>query len=141
MTNLEEYNRAMDAIRDEMAKSQDGKIAYLGEGLTAMLKLCPEYAGKIAAKGKTLSGAMDAIRKAAKGGVADPIQSTTAIIGYYGLDCEDARTLAVRVNLAMMGEKTTLPQTPAEPAQTPAEAAPTPAEADPYDLDALLGGL
>lgn len=118
---------AIDKVRDEMAKSRDDKLTFLGEGVTALLGIHPEYAGNIAAEGKTLKGCMEAIRKGAKGGVSDPVASTKSICEYYGIQAGDVNRLAVEVNLAMLGEK---PQTPA----------PVKARED-FDLDALLGGL
>ena len=47
---------AIDKIRDEMAKSKDKKIDYLGEGMTALLRIHPEYAEAVAAAGKTADG-------------------------------------------------------------------------------------
>lgn len=44
---------AIDKVRDEMAKDKSGQISYLGEGLTALLGIHPEYAEAIAAEGKT----------------------------------------------------------------------------------------
>lgn len=126
--------QAIDKIRDEMAKTKDSKITYLGEGITALLGIHPEHAAAIAAEGKTLAGCMDAIKKGAKGGVSDPEASTRAICKYYGIQVEDARRLAAEVNLTLLGGA---PQTPAPP---PKSAKPAPA-GEGFDLDALLGGL
>ena len=94
---------AMDKVRDEMAKNKGGQITVLGEGVTALLGIHPEVADKIAAEGKTLKGCLEAICKAAKGGVADAVASTKAICAYYGIEA-DANRLAVEVNLAMLGD-------------------------------------
>ena len=125
---------AIDRIRDEMAKSKDKKIDYLGEGMTALLRIHPEYAEAVAAKDKTLSGCLEAIKEGARGGVSDPAMSTRAICGYYGIKPQSVERLAVEVHLAMLGD---VPQTPA-----PAPVAVTPAPVkDEFDLDAMLGGL
>lgn len=127
----------IDSIRDEMAKTKDGKITFLGEGLTALIGLYPGTEKLIGAKGKTLSGCLDAIKKAAKDGVADPVTSTRAICKYYGLDFTDHRRLAMEVNLALCGG--TPPEPPAMTA-APARAPQAHAGAE-FDLDALLEGL
>lgn len=133
------YSCAMDKLRDEMAKA-DGQLKYLGEGMTVLLQLRPECEAAILAQGKTLSGALSAIRSAAKGGVADPIASTTAICGYYGIPCPDPRALALEINRALIGgtgEATSSdrPEAGHLPLKGKAE------EADLFDLDALLGGI
>lgn len=115
---------AIDRIRDEMAKSRDNKVTWLGEGMTALLGIHPEYAGNIAAEGKTLAGCMEAIRKRAEGGVADPITSTRAICEYYGIQADDMSRLCSEVHMAVLGGTS-----------APAK------KKDDFDLDALLGGL
>lgn len=127
--------QAIDKVRDEMAKDKSGQIGYLGEGLTALLGIHPEYAANIAADGKTLKGCLEAIKKGAKGGVSDPATSTKSICAYYGIEVEDANQLAMEVNMAMLGGS--VPQTPAV---TAAHCAPAP-KRDDFDLDALLGVL
>lgn len=54
---------AMDHVRDEMAKAKDGYTAYMGELMTAWLRLHPdaELDGK-----KTLAGAFVALKETAK---------------------------------------------------------------------------
>lgn len=126
---------AIDKVRDEMAKSKGGQITYLGEGVTALLGIHPEYAANIAAEGKTLKGCLEAIKKGAKGGVSDPATSTKSICDYYGIKTDDVNRLAVEVHMAMLGGS--VPQTPAVPA---AHCAPAP-KRDDFDLDALLGVL
>ena len=125
---------AIDKIRDEMAKSKDKKIDYLGEGMTALLRIHPEYAEAVAAAGKTLTGCLEAIKKGARGGVSDPAMSTRAICDYYGIKPQSVERLAVEVHLAMLGD---VPQTPAP---VPVAVTPAPAK-DEFDLDAMLGGL
>ena len=94
---------AIDKVRDEMAKSKGGQITYLGEGVTALLGIHPEYAEAIAAEGKTLAGCLEAIKKGAKGGVSDPATSTRSICNYYGIKTDDVNRLAVEVHMAMLG--------------------------------------
>lgn len=128
----------IDRIRDEMAKSA-GQTHFLGEGITALIGLYPGTESLFEDKGKTLAGCLDAIKKAAKNGVADPVTSTEAICKYYGLEFSDYRKLAVEVNLALCGGgMTEAAQTmPVIKPQTHAETL-TPGG---FDLDALLEGL
>ena len=126
---------AIDKIRDEMARHKNKQIDYLGEGMTALLSIHPEYAEAVAGKDKTLNGCLEAIKKGARGGVSDPAMSTKAICGYYGIKPESVERLAVEVHLAMLGGD--VPQTPA-PAPVPVKPAPV---KDEFDLDAILGGL
>lgn len=140
---------AIDKVRDEMAKSKDGKLTYLGEGVTALLGIHPEYAEKIAAEGKTLDGCLEAIKKGAKGGVSDPATSTKSICNYYGIKTDDVNRLAVEVHMAMLGGA--VPQTPAEDSREKGKEErekgkgkrekEMPGTGDDFDLDALLGVL
>ena len=138
------YTRAVDKLRDEMAKA-DGQLRYLGEGMTVLLQLRPECEAAILAQGKTLSGALSAIRSAAKGGVADPIASTTAICGYYGIPCPDPRALALEINRGMMGEVRGEDEGKGKREKGKGMAgeyeADADATADLFDLDALMGGI
>ena len=159
-----EYASAMDKIRDEMAKSKNAQIALLGEGLTTMLLLHPEWEENIAQDKKTIEGALGAVRKNAVGGCSDPVRTTKSLIEYYGINCADPRRLALEVTAGMMGGET--PDTgngeavAAMAAQHVGEIAAAmerhserlrrgeitdrhpdydDAPADPFDLDALLG--
>ena len=150
------YASAMDKIRDEMAASKDGQIQLLGEGLTAMLQLHTEWEQAILKKGKTIQGALEAVRKNATGGCSAPIQTTKSLCGYYGIECKNPHVLALEVAVAMMGGgRIPLSAMPAAPIERGDEAAGTSsvspsashlplkgkAEADPFDLDALIGAL
>ena len=139
------YANAIDKIRDEMAKEKSGKIQLLGEGLTALLQLHPELEKYILEKGKTIKGALEAVRKNATGGCSDPIQTTKSLCGYYGIECKNPNVLALEVAVQMMGgagETTSSVSAGALPPSSEGEGSgEAPKEADPFDLDALLGGL
>lgn len=138
------YASAIDKIRDEMAGSKDSKIQLLGEGLTAMLQLHPEWEQAILTKGKTIKGALDAVRKNATGGCSDPIQTTKSLCGYYGIECKNPHVLALEVAVAMMGGETAVAQetTPSVSPSTSHLPLKGKAEgADPFDLDSILGVL
>lgn len=145
-----DYTRAIDKIRDEMAGSKGEQIQLLGEGLTAMLQLHPEWEGSILAKGKTLSGALGAVRKNATGGCSDPIQTTKSLCEYYGIECKNPHVLALEVTVAMMGGESDAGASSGTAVAAPPDAAKPLSlrppvgkaqEPDPFDLDALLGGL
>lgn len=141
------YVNAIDKIRDEMAASKDSKIQLLGEGLTAMLQLHPEWEQAILNKDKTIKGALEAVRKNATGGCSDPIQTTKSLCGYYGIECANPHVLALEVTVQMMGGEAAAAGTSSDPADGGATfpkgegTGKLPMEADPFDLDALLGGL
>lgn len=130
----------IDSIRDEMARGT-AQVQFLGEGVTALCGLYPEVERLVTAAGKTLDGCLEAIKKAAKGGVADPVRSTEAICKYYGLDFKDYRRLAAEVNLALCGgAQAHAAEQGTEEAPQVVDAAPTHDHAG-FDLDALLEGL
>lgn len=141
------YTSAMDKIRDEMAKEKGGQIQLLGEGLTAMLQLHPEWEQAILEKGKTIKGALEEVRKNATGGCSDPIQTTRSLCGYYGIECKNPHVLALEVTVAMMGGEAAAAGTSSDSADGGASfpkgegTGKPPMEADPFDLDALLGVL
>ena len=61
------YDRAMDRIRDEMAKeAKRPEIGSVGEVMTELLLARPDAADAILAKGKTLAGAYEALEKYAR---------------------------------------------------------------------------
>lgn len=107
---------AMDKIRDEMAKHHDNPaICAVGDIVTRLLQADPAAETAVAAKGKTLHGAYDAMREHARAHKTGdcyympPDEAERIIRAYFGI-----------------------------PADTAAAPAPTP-EPDPFDLDALLG--
>lgn len=115
-----DFDRAMDKIRDEMAKSGARYVAVVGEYMTDYLRRHRESAGKILAQGKTIAGSLGAMREEARKGqsggvgILDDETAFGVVLRYYGI--EDAGR---------------------EPAREPA-AAPEP---DDLSLDALMGVL
>ena len=87
-------NKAMDAIRDEMAANpKDFGIQGVGEVMTALIRERPEIAQAVTAKGKTLKGAYQALYEYAnknKGGsncyYMGPGKTQELLAGYYGFD-------------------------------------------------------
>ena len=144
MNHQDNYNAAMDKLRDELATAKGGQIALLGEGLTAMLQRHPEWAGMILEKERTIKGALDAVRKNAVGGCSDPVRTTKSLIEYYKLPCTDARRLALEVTTAMMGEgdggttSSVTAQRAAPPSPEGEGFGGTAATVDLFDLDALI---
>ena len=141
------YASAMDKIRDEMAASKDSKIQLLGEGLTALLQLHPEWEQAILEKGKTIKGALEEVRKNATGGASDPVQTTKSLCGYYGIKCENPHLLALEVTVRMMGGEAAaegtakFPQSPSATAPSEREPSGGATATDPFDLDSILGVL
>ena len=117
------YENAVDRLRDELAKKHDHPgVAVIGEYLTGRLNADHSLAEKIAADGKTIEGAFEAIRayarKIQKGGFAyvNPEKALEIACEYYGIHPEKTDTQTF--------------------AHKPAPAAPA---NDGLDLDALLG--
>ena len=146
------YASGIDKVRDEMADSKAENIRLLGEGVTAMIQLHPEWDGHVLAEGKTLSGALSQVRKNAKGGCSDPLRTTTSLLEYYGISCDNPRRLCLEVCGLLAGgdteagekETTSSVTAGAVPPSHSGEGFGEPV-ADPFDLDALLssatGGL
>ena len=145
MNNQDNYNQAMDKLRDELATAKGGQIALLGEGLTAMLQRHPEWAGNILEKGRTIIGALDAVRKNAVDRCSDPVRTTKSLIDYYKLPCTDARRLALEITAAMMGGEdggttsSVTAQRAAPPSPEGEGMGEKPATVDLFDLDELMG--
>lgn len=145
------FNRAMDRLRDEMAREKGQQLQLLGEGLTAMLQLHPEWADALLKKNTSIVGALDAVRRGATGGCSDPIQTTKSICGYYGIKCGDPRALALEVAAALAGgsvgataaagETTGTSSAPDGAPSPEGKAEEAPDIVDLFDLDALMGGL
>ena len=112
------FAQAVDKLRDEMAAAKNPAVEAVGEIMTMYLQAHPGAAGAIAAEGKTLAKAYQAMedyaRKHRAGATAvcvPPARAEALILDYYGLKAD------------------------ALPAETP----PRPAAGD-LDLDALLEG-
>ena len=93
MTSM--YDRAMDRLRDEMASNGNHAIQYLGNQLTQYLMRYPEIAEDLANEKRTLAGALEQIREAAKKAprygnmaVIDPEQGMQIALAYYGIMAE-----------------------------------------------------
>lgn len=124
----DDYNRAVDKVRDEMAKEDKRpEIGAVGELMTAMLQDQPDIAGAILAKGKTLTGAFDALKahaskhKAGQCYAMTDAEARKLLRDYYGINGE-----APRPSQAAPAPTPPQPQTPAQ---------------DLFDLDALLQDL
>ena len=120
------YNKAMDKIRDEMAKATDA-VCMVGEIVTLYLQSEPTNAEKILADGKTLKGAYGAMRDYARKEHKEcmtPDEAAEHIARYYGM--EPAKLMDM-----WQAVKDEEPQEKAKPQAR--------AEADDLDLDALLG--
>lgn len=145
----EEREKAMDRIRDEMAKHPDEPLAEIGEYMTERLMAeeetgAEDVAAAVLNTDKSLAGAFGKIREAAakarKGGAAcvciGPAEASRIVCGYYGIPEVSAgelgRRSGGRVSAAEEPEKNANPQTSAD---LTAELAAS------LDLDALLGGL
>lgn len=130
---MNEFDRAMDRVRDEMAKSSNDAIGGVGAMVTEMLRQRPEWAARIGAEGKMLRGLWEQMYKTAKKNKKDymtPLEAVQIACEYYGIDGE----LPDVYGAAMAGSEP--PSAPEGGAHAPA---PAPAPAD--DLDALLAGL
>lgn len=97
----DEYNRAVDRIRDEMAGSKSAYVRVVGEYLTEYLGTHPEAAGAILAEGVTIKGSLEAVkaeaRKHSEGGVGvvDDETAFGIVREYYGIrPAPAARTAA-----------------------------------------------
>ena len=143
--------RAMDKVRDEMAKTKSTNVQALGEIMTALIQARPEIAGAILKDGKTLDGCWKAMEdyarkhKTGNSFAMGPDIAENIIVEYYGMsmptrvwETEFAR------GVVKAGEETAPATRAAEPAAKSADmevtATATP-EPDPFDLDALMGAL
>lgn len=89
----EQYNRAIDAVQDEMAKAPAGSGVHgVGEIVTDLLPQMPTLQAAVVEKGKSLEGAYQAMREYAqknqKGGCyyMPPGQAMEMILKYYGVE-------------------------------------------------------
>ena len=104
-----EYASAMDKLRDEMAKSKDNYTRVVGEYLTGYLLAHPEAEAALLAKGKSIKGSLEAVRKEAEkvktGNVAVLDDQTVfgIVLGYFGIEAE-ADVLKTGENVIHTGE-------------------------------------
>ena len=122
------YDRAMDKLRDEMAKTKSKAVGMVGEIVTLYLMADEANAEKILHKEKTLSGAYAAMKSVAQKGRRECIDCDEAaeiFADYYGLE---KVPMEERWELAK-GRKKSKPQAAAVMAP----------DVDDLDLDALLG--
>ena len=141
------YDKAMDKLRDEMAKTKSKAVGMVGEIVTMYLMADEENAEKILEEGKTLAGAYGAMKSVAQKGRRECIDCEEAaeiFADYYGFEkvpMEELWELA-------QGRKKAKPQAAAVPSAGMTlpdgrePAIPTVASAgmlDELDLDALLG--
>ena len=104
-----EYASAMDKLRDEMAKSKDNYTRVVGEYLTGYLLAHPEAEAALLAKGKSIKGSLEAVRKEAEkvktGNVAVLDDQTVfgIVLGYFGIEAE-ADVLKTGENVIKTGE-------------------------------------
>lgn len=125
---------AMDAIRDAMAHdAEDGAIQMVGQVLTELLRLRPEIAPQLAAEGKSLKGALEAMKKEAekhrRGSWAclDGMEGMRIALDYYGISEDGLEDAAQRALFPKLhGNDETLKMEATE---------------DALDIDALLGRL
>ena len=142
MTNTQTsavYEAAIDAIRDEMASNtQDVSIGVVGEFMTRMLMQRPEIADTIMAEGKSLKGAMGAMKEYAQkhrtGSYAavDFFTGIGIVIEYYGIE-KLSNSEIMTIGFSAIGMDA--PQEPEAPARKTAK------DSDEFDIDALLDGL
>ena len=116
-----DFNRAIDKIRDEMARKGTTYVRVVGEYLTEHLRRHPEHAAAILEKDRDIAGSLHKMRSEAEkrkeGGVAvlDDETAFGIVLEYYGIQAAPAARTAAK------------PQAPAD---------------DPdLDLDSLLGGI
>lgn len=86
-----DFDRAIDKIRDEMAKDGGRYAQVVGDYLTGYLRGHPAAAGKILEKGKTIAGSLEAMREEAskvKQGSVAVLDDETAfgiVLAYFGI--------------------------------------------------------
>ena len=122
------YDRAMDKLRDEMAKTKSKAVGMVGEIVTLYLMADEANAEKILHKEKTLSGAYAAMKSVAQKGRRECIDCDEAaeiFADYYGFEKVPMEELWEMAQ----GRKKSKPQAAAVMAP----------DVDELDLDALLG--
>lgn len=98
---MEAKDRAMDKIRDEMAKRADHPgIAAIGEYMTERLQADESLAENVLNEKKTLLGAFDSIRAFAQKNktgnycCVPPEKAFRLVCDYYGIQTQHAETQA-----------------------------------------------
>ena len=146
------FNRAMDKLRDEMATSKGRYVQVVGDYLTDYLQANPDSAGKILGDKLTIAGSLKAMEAEAKThregnvGILDDHTAFGIVLGYFGIEGKGSPTTADAVPLPAAAGRQGDPQTPAEmlphrSGEVPAQAGDRAPIPDPFDLDALMGGL
>ena len=88
----ETYDRAMDRVRDEMARAKMGGVQGVGEVVTDLLPQMPALAAAVMEDGKTLEGCFKELEKYArehkKGNsyYMPPGEAMGLILKYYGIE-------------------------------------------------------
>ncbi len=166
-----DFDRAMDAIRDEMAKTRSDSVRALGEIITAMLQASPQIGGAILKKDKTLAGCWKEMEKYARehktgnSFCMGPDVAQNIIVEYYGMSLptkvweteyakgvvkagegtEDEGTSSVSPAASHLTQRgKAFGEAATEPAAEAADmvvTATVTSEPDPFDLDALMGGI
>ena len=99
---MEEERKAMDKLRDEMAKADAPGLSALGEYMTERLLRDGSIAPRVLKDGKTLAGAFEAIRaqakKEQKGGFAciEDERAYRITCEYYGITPEPGKEKAAQ---------------------------------------------
>ena len=87
-------NKAMDKIRDEMAKTKNDAVLEIGEAMTELLLIAPELSEQILAEGKTCAGAYKVVESYARSNYktcVPPRKATELVAEYWGLPLEQMR--------------------------------------------------
>ena len=90
-----DFDRAMDKIRDEMAKSDAKYVAVVGEYMTDWLRRHRESAGAILKENKTLAGSLEAMKAEARKrqdngvGILDDETAFGIVLTYFGIGREE----------------------------------------------------
>lgn len=129
----ETYERAMDKIRDEMAKSK-GAVCMVGEIVTLYLMADEGNAERILQEGRTLAGAYGKMRDLAKQKrqeCFDADEAAGIFAEYYGFEKQSVNDLWE----AAQERRNAKPQAPANLRTSGLQES----AIDDLDLDALLG--
>lgn len=138
------FTAAMDRLRDEIAKENgQTNAAAVGEIMSGLLQLKPELAEKILADGKSVAGAVDAmkteVKKRTRGrdGGLHIFEGMRIVLDYYGIEGVDNAAI-LNASAMMFAGGDAAAQVHAVTASVRDVQAGPPAGADELDLDALL---